>query len=320
MQAAGVTEDGANYRHALVTGGAGFIGSHVTRDLLARGMDVTVLDDLSTGTREAVPAGARLAVGDVRDADDVRHALERVDAVFHLAARVTIRGSFEQFYEDVETNILGTANVLRWLDPQAVRRFVFASSMAVYAESEPGATVSETHPCRPLSPYGVGKLSGEQLGAQILAQKDIPFTVLRYFNTFGPGQRFTPYVGVITIFTTLLLQGEAPVVFGDGLQERDFVHVDDIAAGTVLALDGPPGTYNLGSGIGTTVKELAEMLIEAVDPEATASQAPAQEGELRYSVADITEAASKLGYEPRRSLRGDIASVIDGIRSSRGAR
>jgi UDP-glucose 4-epimerase len=307
------------HRNALVTGGAGFIGSRAVRDLLERGLEVRVLDDLSTGTREAVPEGARLIVGDVRDENDVRSALEGVDAVFHLAAKVTIRGSFEQFYEDVETNILGTANILRCLDTETVQRFVLASSMAVYAESEPGSTVSESHPCRPLSPYGVGKRTGEQLCAQILGQMGIPFTALRYFNTFGTGQRFTPYVGVITIFITRLLNGEPPVILGDGLQRRDFVHVDDIAAGTVAALDGPPGTYNLGTGVGTTVRELAELLVDAIDPGATVSNAPAREGELKNSVADITRAASKLGYEPRRTLRGDIAPVIEAIRSARGA-
>jgi nucleoside-diphosphate-sugar epimerase len=147
----------------------------------------------------------------------------------------------------------------------------------------------------------------------------IPFTALRYFNTFGTGQRFTPYVGVITIFITRLLNGEPPVILGDGLQRRDFVHVDDIAAGTVAALDGPPGTYNLGTGVGTTVRELAELLVDAIDPGATVSNAPAREGELKNSVADITRAASKLGYEPRRTLRGDIAPVIEAIRSARGA-
>ncbi|HEX6135386.1 MAG TPA: NAD-dependent epimerase/dehydratase family protein, partial [Longimicrobiales bacterium] len=207
-------------RRALVTGGAGFIGSRVVRDLLARGMEVTVLDDLSTGRREAVPAGAGLVEGDVRSEADVRAGLDGADAVFHLAAKVSVRDSFDRFYEDADTNILGTANVLRCLEPGVVRRFVLASSMAVYDESGPGRTVSEDHPCRPLSPYGVGKRTAEQLAEQVLAHKHIDFTTLRYFNTFGPGQRFTPYVGVITIFINRLLAGEAPVVFGDGMQRR----------------------------------------------------------------------------------------------------
>ena len=316
MQEPGDRVSGGGFRRALVTGGAGFIGSHVTRELLRRDIAVTVLDDLSTGRREALPSAASLVVGDVRDPGATRAALDGVDAVFHLAAKVSVRGSFEQFYEDVETNVLGTANLLRCLDPQSVRRFVLASSMAVYAESDPGRTVSESHPCHPLSPYGVGKLSAEMLCSHILRQMAIPFTALRYFNTFGPGQRFTPYVGVITIFVTRLLRGEAPILFGDGLQRRDFVHVDDIAAGTVAALDGPAGTYNLGTGEGTTVKELAELLVARIDPSVKVISAPAQEGELRHSVADIGEAASKLGYRPRRRLREDIGSVIEAIRSA----
>ncbi|HEV8613366.1 MAG TPA: NAD-dependent epimerase/dehydratase family protein, partial [Gemmatimonadales bacterium] len=136
----------------------------------------------------------------------------------------------------------------------------------------------------------------------------------RYFNTFGPGQRFTPYVGVITIFVSRLLGGESPVIFGDGLQRRDFVHVADIAAGTVAALDGPPGIYNLGTGKGTTVRQLAELLARHLNPAVPILHVPAQEGELRYSVADIREASSRLGYRPTRSLESDIVAVIEAIR------
>ncbi|MFN0178567.1 MAG: NAD-dependent epimerase/dehydratase family protein [Gemmatimonadales bacterium] len=305
----------APVRHVLVTGGAGFIGAHVVRDLRARGTGVTVLDDLSTGRRENVPAGVRLVVGDVRDPDATREALAGADAVLHLAAKVSVRGSFDQFYADVETNVLGTANVLRCLDPVGVRRFVLASSMAVYAESGPDVTVTEDHPTKPLSPYGAGKLAAEMLCGHVLGQMGIGFTALRYFNTFGAGQRFTPYVGVITIFVTRLLRGEAPSIFGDGNQRRDFVHVDDIAAGTVAALDGPPGTYNLGTGTGTTVRELADLLVARIRPGTAVTQAPAQEGELRWSVADISAASAALGYRPRRSLGADLDPVIGYIRT-----
>jgi len=304
------------FARALVTGGAGFIGSRLVRDLLARGMDVTVLDDLSTGVRSNVPAVARLVVGDIRDRAAVVEALGGRDAVFHLAAKVSVRGSFEKAYEDIETNVLGTVNLLRSLDPQVVRHFVLASSMAVYAESEPGATVSESHACRPLSPYGVGKMSAEMISQQMLAQLGIPFTAFRYFNTFGPGQRFTPYVGVITIFVTKLLAGESPTIFGDGMQRRDFVHVDDIAAGTALALDGPPGTYNLGTGIGTTVNELAALLVQLVSPGVAVAHAPTADGELRHSVANIGAAARALGYRPQRTLANDLPAVVDAIRAS----
>jgi len=306
----------SSFRRALVTGGAGFIGSRLVRELLGRGLAVRVLDDLSTGSRGALPGGAELVVGDIRDPGAVRSCLQDVDAVFHLAAKVTVRGSFEKFYEDIDTNVLGTVNILRCLDPGAVRHFVLASSMAVYAESESGRLVTEAHECRPLSPYGVGKLAAEMLCSQLLGSMAVPFTAFRYFNTFGPGQRFTPYVGVITIFATRLLKGEAPVIFGDGMQRRDFVHVDDIAAGTALALDGPGGIYNLGTGVGTTVKELAGMLIGMINPGVEAVYAPAQEGELRNSVPDISRAASILGYAPRRSLREHLPAVVDAIGAS----
>lgn len=314
-----MSRGGGGARRALVTGGAGFIGSRVVRRLLDRGLEVAVLDDLSMGVRGSVPGEARLVVGDVCRAEDVRAALEGVDAVFHLAARVTVRGSFEAFYEDVRTNVLGTANLLRCLDTRSVRRFVFASSMAVYADSAPGVRVTESHPRDPISPYGVGKLAAERLCAQVLGAEGVPFTALRYFNTYGPGQRFTPYVGVITIFVTRLLRGEPPVIFGEGDQRRDFVHVEDIAAGTVAALDGPPGTYNLGTGVGTTVRELAELLIEAIDPGASPETAPARPGELRHSVADIGAAAAALGYEPTRELRSGIDAVIEAIRAAETA-
>ncbi|MGH9204287.1 MAG: NAD-dependent epimerase/dehydratase family protein, partial [Vicinamibacterales bacterium] len=203
--------------HVLVTGGAGFIGSHTVRALLARGQRVTVLDNLSVGRREAVASDARLIVGDVRDRTCVAEALDGIDAVIHLAAQVTVRGSFERFYEDLDTNVMGTANLIRSLDPRRILWVAFASSMAVYADLESPAAISEDQATRPISPYGVGKLAAEQVCIQMLAARGIPLTVLRLFNTFGPGQTMTPYVGVITIFVTRLLRGEPPVVFGDGL-------------------------------------------------------------------------------------------------------
>jgi len=302
------------YSHALVTGGAGFIGSHLTRTLLARGMKVTVLDNLSTGTRAAVAPGAHFIAGDIRSRDDVDHALEGADCVFHLAAKVSVRGSFENFYEDVETNIMGTSNVIRCLRDTAVRHFVLASSMAVYADADSAMPIGESHPCRPISPYGVGKMCDELLCAQLLEQLGISFTAFRYFNTYGPGQQFTPYVGVITIFVTRLLEGKSPVVFGEGVQQRDFVHVDDIVAGTAAALGGPPGIYNLGTGRSTSVLELARMLVERINPGVEITFAPVQPGELVNSIANIDAARAQLGYQPQRVLEQDIGSVIDYIR------
>jgi UDP-glucose 4-epimerase len=299
--------------HALVTGGAGFIGSHLCRLLMARGARVTVLDNLTVGRRETVPDGARFVHGDVRDEAAVRNALDGVDCVFHLAARVTVRGSFEHFHEDLDTNVMGTATLLRGLDPAAIRRVVLASSMAVYAESPGPEPIDERHPTAPLSPYGAGKLAAETVSRQVLEGR-IPFTALRYFNTFGPGQTYTPYVGVITIFITNLLRGAAPVIFGDGEQQRDFVHVEDIAEGTAAAASGRPGTYNLGTGRGTTLNALAALLAARIDPALTSRHAPAQPGELRYSIADIAAAREHIGYTPSRSIETDVEGVIVHLR------
>jgi nucleoside-diphosphate-sugar epimerase len=302
------------FAHALVTGGAGFIGSHLSRALLARGQKVTVLDNLSVGRRETIPDGARFLHGDIRDETAVHDALADVDCVFHLAAQVTIRGSFDRFYQDLDTNVMGTARVLRAIDPQRVRWFVLASSMAVYADADRPAPIDERHPTRPLSPYGIGKLAAEGVAQQILAARGVPFTALRFFNTFGPGQTYTPYVGVITIFVTRLLRGEPALIFGDGEQQRDFVHVGDIVAGAMAAPGREPGIYNLGTGRGTSLNALADMLTRRINPSLTPQHAPAQSGELRFSIADISAARRALGYAPARTLENDLDAVIEDIK------
>jgi UDP-glucose 4-epimerase len=305
------------FSHALVTGGAGFIGSHLTHALLARGHRVTVLDNLSVGRRDVVPDAAGFVYGDIRDEAAVTGALDGVDCVFHLAAQVTIRGSFDRFYEDLDTNVMGTALLLRTLDPSRIKWFVLASSMAVYADAQAPQPVPESHATQPLSPYGVGKLAAEGIARQILDGRGIPLTTMRYFNTFGPGQTYTPYVGVITIFVTRLLRGEPPIIFGDGEQQRDFVHVADIVDGTLAGPQRTPGTYNLGTGRGTSLNDLAKMLTVRLAPHRTPMYAPAAAGELRYSVADIDSARKLLGYQPARTLEGEIAAVIEDIRGRR---
>jgi UDP-glucose 4-epimerase len=302
------------FSHALVTGGAGFIGSHLTRRLLAAGRRVTVIDNLSVGRKDVVPDEARFVYGDIRDEAALADALQNVDCVFHLAAQVTIRGSFDRFYEDLDTNVMGTARLLRTLDASRIKWFTLASSMAVYADAPSPAPIRESHTTAPISPYGIGKLAAEGVSRQILEARGIPFTAVRFFNTFGPGQTYTPYVGVITIFVTRLLRGESITIFGDGEQQRDFVHVDDIAAGTLATLGKPPGTYNLGTGQGTSLNQLASLLIDRLAPGTRAGHASAQAGELRFSVADISAARAALGYTPERTLAGDLASVIDDVR------
>ena len=308
------------WSHALVTGGAGFIGSHLTRALLADGRRVTVLDNLSVGRRDVVPDGARFVHGDVRDERAVADALAGVDCVFHLAAQVTIRGSFDRFHEDLDTNVMGTARLLRALDPAQVKWFTFASSMAIYSDADSPAPIDESHPKRPLSPYGVGKLAAEDVSHQILETRGIPFTATRFFNTYGPGQTFTPYVGVLTIFVTRLLRGESITIFGDGEQQRDFIHVKDIVAGVMAAPGREPGRYNLGTGRGTSLNQLAAMVLAKLAPGQTPQHAPAQAGELRFSVADITAARRALGFAPARTLQQDMGDVIAWVREREAAK
>jgi UDP-glucose 4-epimerase len=301
-----------SFRRALVTGGAGFIGSHVTQRLLRLGAQVRVLDDLSVGLRENVPSGAELVVGDLRDANAVDAALDGVDVVFHLAARVSIRASVERFYEDAQTNVMGTLSLLQGCAAQKVRRFVYASSMGVYADAPTPDPIPETYPTEPISPYGVGKLAGEKYLLCLANALNLEPVILRYFNTYGPRQGYTPYVGVITIFIKRLLAGEPPVIFGDGGQSRDFVYVGDIADATVLAAqkDVAGETFNVGTGLATSVNQVAEMLCRKLNPAIRPIYAPEHPGELRFSVPDISKARRLLGYDPKGRLEERIDEVI----------
>jgi UDP-glucose 4-epimerase len=311
-------------RRVLVTGGAGFIGQHLTRALLGRGLAVTVLDDLSMGRRENVPAAARLVVGDVRDLNAVRDALDGVDAVFHEAAIVSIRASVEHFVRDAEVNLMGTLTLLREIAARRIARAVLASSMAVYADSPRPDPLSEDAPTIPISPYGVAKLAAERYWLMIGAQAGVSATVLRYFNTYGPNQTPTPYVGVVTIFIERLLAGAAPRIFGDGEQARDFVHVDDIVAANLAVLDAPAASvagriFNVGTGHATSVTEVAAMLIGALAPGTQAEYLPLQAGEMRNAIADVSAIRAAVGWTPRR-VPPDFADVIAFWRGDASAR
>lgn len=309
-------------RRALVTGGAGFIGSHLVRARLADGWQVRVLDDLSTGQRAKIPDTAEFLAGDVRDPSISLRACDGIDTLFHLAARVSIRHSVETFCDDADVNLLGTLQLLKAAAECGVRRFVYVSSMAVYAESQVGMPVSETHPTEPLSPYGISKLAAERYVLMMAPRLSIEPVVLRFFNTFGPGQGYTPYVGVATIFITRILRGEPCVIYGDGEQCRDFTHVSDIVQGCRLAADAPAAVgevFNLGSGVGTTVNALAK-LIQAELGAGTFRHEARDSTELRYSVADISEATRLLGYQPRVRLQDRLSEVVESVRANESPR
>ncbi|MEO9821095.1 MAG: NAD-dependent epimerase/dehydratase family protein [Paracoccaceae bacterium] len=307
----------SEFSHALVTGGAGFIGSHLVQSLLDQGLAVTVLDDLSVGQKESVPAKARLIEGDVRDVSVLRDALSGVDVVFHLAAKVSIRASVETFKNDADVNLMGTLALVEALEGQSVRRVVMASSMAVYPDLPNPDPIDEDHALGPLSPYGTGKMAAERYLLQMGEVLDVDIVPLRFFNVYGPGQSYTPYVGVITIFATKLLQGETPVIFGDGEQVRDFVHVSDIVQGLVKAmLHGHAGrVYNIGAGQGRSVNDVARVLCAALAPNITPTYAQLHRVETRNSVADIRRAQAELNYDPKAIFERDIGPVLVGIKA-----
>jgi nucleoside-diphosphate-sugar epimerase len=303
--------------HVLVTGGAGFIGSHLADELLKKGHRVRVLDDLSFGVKENVPVNCEFIRGTILDRHILHEATRDIDVIFHEAARVTVRGSMDHFYEDAETNIMGTLRLLQAAAFSGVKRFVHASSMAVYADSSIPVPVSEDHPTVPPSPYGIGKLAAERYVLMMGPALGIQPVVLRYFNTFGARQTFTPYVGVITIFITRLLQKQSISLFGDGGQVRDFVHVSDVVQANLLAMQSPDAIgriFNVGSGRGTTVLQLANVLKNKLNRDAVIEFEPERPEELRNSIADISLASNVLGYTPRTNLETQLSELIEYIR------
>ena len=253
---------------------------------------------------ENVPGECEFIHGSITDDSVVAAATEGVDAICHEAALVTIRGSVERFYEDADINLMGTIRLLRWAGKNKVRRFVYASSMAVYADAPTADPVNESHPVIPASPYGVAKLAAERYLQLLAPALGIEPVVLRYFNTFGTRQSFTPYVGVITIFVTWLLQKQPITIFGDGLQTRDFTHVSDIVQANLLSLQSSKSAgqiFNVGSGVGTTVLQVAALLKSLLWPEAPVLHEPARPEELRFSVADVRHISQSSNIRPKQT-------------------
>ena len=304
------------YRKACVTGGAGFIGAHLVRRLLDRGVEVHVIDNLSTGRRDRVPEAARLFEADILDTDRINEAIEGCDIVFHLAARVAIRSSFEFVVADTQSNVVGTASVLRAVQIcETCRKVVAASSMAVYADAPSAKPIDEEHATLPVSPYGISKLALEQLTHTVCAQSGRQSVVLRLFNTYGPGQELSPYVGVVTIFVNKLLKGQTPTIYGDGEQCRDFVHVNDVVSGLLAAMDADVTgeTFNIGTGIDTSVNSVLRHVNQAMKTDVEGRHEPAVLGELRFSVADIRKAAQTIGYQPAHRFDQSVDEVVTEI-------
>ena len=309
----------------LVTGGAGFIGSHLVERLLAEGHSVRVLDDFSTGRRENLAfakPGTPLDVvsGDIRDARAVERAVAGVDTIFHEAALVSVPRSVELPELSCDVNAHGTARVFDAARRAGVRRIVFASSAAVYGDTA-ALPVTEREPARPLSPYGLDKLYTEQLAALYHALYGLESVPLRYFNVFGPRQDpSSPYSGVISIFVSRLLAGAPIAIHGDGEQTRDFVYVADVVEANVRAMFGPypgPSPLNVARGARTTLNELAAMLGEIVGVTPSITRGPARDGDIRHSGADISAIRATLAYEPSWTVRRGLEALIEAVRAGR---
>lgn len=300
------------YKKALVTGGAGFIGSHIAAQLLDRGIETIVLDNFYMGKKEYIPRGARIIDADILDANTLYEALKGVDVVFHNAARVSIRNSIGDFYDDAYVNIMGTANVIRAVIKCQVKKLIYASSMAVYGNPQ-SLPIAEDFSLEPDSPYGISKLAGEKYCLKMAKFNNFEAIALRYFNTYGLRQTLTPYVGVITIFINRLLEGEPPTIFGDGRQVRDFVSVDDVARANILAMEKGRGgqVFNIGTGEGRSVNDIARIVINHTSQAIIPEYGPAQPGEPGSSIADIAKARDYLSFSPRYKLEDKIEEIIE---------
>src|SRR4249919_225738 len=295
----------------IVTGGAGFVGSHVVDALVARGDEVAVIDSLVHGKEENVSSGAQLHVRDVREPLDDLFDGVRPEAVFHLAAQADVRVSVEDPVYDAAVNVLGTVRIL-----EAARRegsqVVFASTGgAIYGECHEAAR--EDSPCEPLSPYGTAKLAGEEYIRSYNRLYETRHVALRYGNVYGPRQDPHGEAGVVAIFLGALARGEHAKIFGDGLQTRDYVYVGDVARATTSTLGQDRGVYNVGTGRETSVVELYELCARVAGSDAEAEHVPARLGELQRSFLDPELAARELGFTAMVELEDGLRATWEWI-------
>jgi UDP-glucose 4-epimerase len=297
---------------AVVTGGAGFIGSHVAEALIDRGDEVHVLDSLATGSREKVPAGAELHVGDIREDTGALFDDVRPEVCFHLAAQADVGTSVERPDYDAEVNVLGTLRVLEAARVHATHVVFSSTGGAIYGECDGRA--GEDAPRRPISPYGISKLAAEEYVAgwnRLFRSRHVS---LRFANVYGPRQEATLEGGVIAIFLERMAAGEETRIFGDGEQTRDFIYVGDIVQGVLAAAGHSGGVYNVGTGIETSVNELhaACRRVTGVDREPV--YADARPGEISRSVVDPSLAARELGWRAAHSLEEGLRLTWESLR------
>ena len=300
----------------LVTGGAGFIGSHVTDVFLDAGHEVWALDDLSSGRRENLRPEVRLVVADIRSPEAARLVESgSFEVMCHLAAQMDVRRSVTDPRFDADVNVGGFLNLLEAARNSGVRKVVFSSTGgAIYGEQDV-YPAPETHPTRPVSPYGVSKASGELYLGYYRAQYGLESVALRYANVYGPRQNPHGEAGVVAIFSERLLRGETCIVNGTGQQTRDFVYGPDVARGNLLAATSDvEGPINVGTGIETDVNRLYALLADAAGTDRPAKHAPAKPGEQMRSSVDPSRAAEMLGWRPTVALEEGLRRTVDWFR------
>jgi UDP-glucose 4-epimerase len=304
-------------KRVLVTGGAGFIGSHVVDRLVAEGYAVRVIDNLSAGKLENINGHLKrgnidFIEGDVRRASVVEKSVEDVDIVLHLAALTSVALSVEKPRFTFEVNVKGTMNLLRSCARNKVDKFLLASSSAVYGETK-FLPITEEHPASPISPYAESKLASEQFCLGFYEEHLLRSVVLRLFNVYGPRQGVNDYSGVITQFIDQGKQRLPLVVYGDGFQTRDFVSIRDVVEAVLSAMESEyaeGNVFNIGTGVSTSINELAETLLESAGLDLQVLHEEPRLGDIRHSYADISKAKKLLGYRPNVSLRDGLRALL----------
>jgi UDP-glucose 4-epimerase len=303
---------------ALVTGGAGFIGSNLVRALIERGDDVRVLDNFSTGLRanlEGLERDLEVVEGELRSYERVHNAVRGVEVVFHLGALGSVPRSVQDPLTSSAVNVEGTLNVLLAARDEGVRRVVFSSSSSVYGSSAQLPTTEQAPP-DPISPYGVAKLAAERYCVSFSrVYESFESVVLRYFQVFGPRQNpFSQYAAVVPLFVTAISAGRPVTIHGDGEQSRDFTYVDNVVDATIKAAEAPGASgriFNVGMGAPATVNSLAETIGRVLDRPADRRHGPPRAGDIRDSWADVTAVREHLGWEPRVGLEEGLRRVAD---------
>lgn len=306
----------------LVTGGAGFIGSHLTAALLAEGASVRVLDDMSTGSLANLEGmSPEIIIGDIADPEVVDRAAAGCDLIFHLAALVSAPYSLENPMLTFRTNVTGTFNLLEAARQMGVRRFVYASSSAVYGNL-PGLPKKEDDLLAPVTPYAATKQVNEVMAGAYTAAYGLPAVGLRFMNVFGPRQDpNSPYSGVLSIFCRAAVYGNECTIYGDGEQTRDFVYVDDVARAIMLAASAPTerlperAVLNVGLGKQTSLNQIVEMLGELTRQPLEVSYSAERSGDIKHSVADTTRAREVLGFQPETRVVDGLRATLDWFRA-----